>query len=34
MKTEHHPKQVSPKKMITTITQIFNPALTGGNQMT
>ena len=27
MKTEHHPKQVSPEKMITTITQIFNPIL-------
>ena len=34
MKIEHHPKQVSPEKMITTFTQIFNPALTGGNQMT
>ena len=27
MKTEHYPKQVSPDRMITTITQIFNPIL-------
>ena len=27
MKTEHHPKQVSPDKMITTLTEIFNSVL-------
>ena len=27
MKTEHHPKQVSPEKIITTLTEIFNPVL-------
>jgi hypothetical protein len=27
---EKHPKQVNPNRMITTVTEIFNPALTGG----
>ena len=27
MKTEHHPKQVSPEKIITALTEIFNPVL-------